>query len=377
VSIDWKKEIKLSDLRLPSFSRPRRGSERSATRSSLKGKTPSKPKALSSGPSVQLPKPLTDLYEDLRDRHLLPLVALLIVAIIAAPILLNKSSEKEQPPIVTGSAPAVGEAGESSFTVVPAARSLRSPGKRLAHRRALNPFRAPAHGPTVVEGGDANVTSSGDEAAAGSNTGDSASPSTPVTHESIHIEKSVESAPVEVPSAPSVAPIVPESTGEAPIEHSEKPTSTTTEEVVVNNTVGYTVTLGTGVVPEALVEQTEVQPMTKLPTAKEPLILFVGLSQDDKRALFLMTSKVTGYYGALHCTVDKAACQMVELKVGGSGSFGYIDGEGEARYKVQLKAIEPVVETDEEGSKKTVKTTKRVESKPGASQVGQARRFSK
>src|SRR5262249_54010042 len=46
-------------------------------------------------PDVKVPDFLLDIYYDLRERHLLPLVALLIVAIVAVPFLLGGSSESD------------------------------------------------------------------------------------------------------------------------------------------------------------------------------------------------------------------------------------------------------------------------------------------
>ena len=44
-------------------------------------------------PDLKVPAPLVDLYYDLRERHLLPLVAVLLVAIVAVPIALSQSSQ--------------------------------------------------------------------------------------------------------------------------------------------------------------------------------------------------------------------------------------------------------------------------------------------
>ena len=50
-------------------------------------------------PKLKAPKFLADIYADLRDRHLLPLVAVLAVAIVVVPIALSESgpSKKKQP----------------------------------------------------------------------------------------------------------------------------------------------------------------------------------------------------------------------------------------------------------------------------------------
>jgi hypothetical protein len=391
VKIDWKKEIKLPR---PSLSWLRR--------SSLK-----RPKALSAGPSIKLPRPVADLYSDLRDRHLLPLVALLIVGIIAAPILLNKSSDDKTPPPVASAGVSATATSSSSFTVVPAARRLRSPGKRLAHRQPLDPFRVEqqkqkAHG--GKSGAQESHTGTGGSSSGAGTTTESVTPIVPV-----------ESAPIEGATTPTEA---------QPPRHAEikiKETPTGDKEVTIKEStsnsgsgseagssgnasegtsttpessggqtavVSYTVDLKTGDPEADLTESNEVAPMTKLPTAKNPLVVFVGLSQDNKSALFLMTSKVTAYYGAVHCVVDAQACQLVELKPGHAALFEYISGETEAKYKVVLEKIEPVVHSQgstEPGAGKTASGTvserpaeaQPQQPSPRADALGAARRFSK
>jgi hypothetical protein len=370
VKVDWDKDIKFSrpsrswfgrirawlgrgpSLRIPSLSLP------SFRAQALKGPSLKRPKALAGSPSIKLPRLVTDLFADLRDRHLLPLVALLLIAIVAAPILLGNSSEKKQPAVaVIGSSG--GETSGAAFTVVPAARQLRSPGKRLAHRHALDPFRIDTK---AAEPESSEAT--GESEAGG--TGSTEPPASGGDNEIAITESSsggssgappVESASVE--SSPSAG--------------GESTSSSTTANVTVQNeVVGYTVDMKTGVVPGELSEKSEVEPMTKLPSAKNPVVLFVGLSQGNKRALFLMTSKVTAYNGAVHCAVDKNACQMVELKPGHAAVFSYGLGEAESRFKIVLKKIEPVVKTSKAAATKTVETTTRERPAPRGSAVSQA-----
>ena len=47
--------------------------------------------------NVKVPRFVTDLYQDLVDRRLLPLVALILVAIVAVPFLLGGSEEPPAP----------------------------------------------------------------------------------------------------------------------------------------------------------------------------------------------------------------------------------------------------------------------------------------
>jgi hypothetical protein len=383
VKIDWKKEIKLSR---PSLSCLRRGPSLSVKKPSLKGPSLKRPKALSAGPSIKLPRPVTDLYADLRDRHLLPLVALLIVAIIAAPILLNKSSDNKTPPPVAAAGVSGIATSSSSFTVVPAARRLRSPGKRLDHRQPLDPFRVEtqkqkAHG--SISGTQGSNSGTGGSSSGAGTTTESVTPVVPA--ESAPVE-STGTATETQPPRPVEIKATGTTAGDKEVTSKESTSAQTSTDPA--EVVGYTVDLKTGDPEGELTEMNEVAAMTKLPSAKNPLVVFVGLSQDNKSALFLMTSKVTAYYGAVHCVVDAQACQLVELKPGHAALFEYISGETEAKYKVALERIEPVVNSQgstESGAGKTASGTvseRPAEAQPqqpsaGAHSIGTARRFSK
>jgi hypothetical protein len=94
-------------------------------------------------PDVKVPPFLADVYYDLRERRLLPLVALVAVAIAAVPFLLGSSEETPPPPITESPA----EAAEaeiddgSTLTVVEAHPGLRDYRKRLRGRTPTDPFK--------------------------------------------------------------------------------------------------------------------------------------------------------------------------------------------------------------------------------------------
>ena len=93
-------------------------------------------------PELKVPDALYDLYYDLRERHLLPLVAVLVVAIVAVPIALKQSSESKSP------SAAVALAVSSAMTRHPgelvvskAAPGLRPYHRRLGYLHAKDPFK--------------------------------------------------------------------------------------------------------------------------------------------------------------------------------------------------------------------------------------------
>jgi hypothetical protein len=257
------------------------------------------------------PKFAADLYADLRDRRLLPLVAVLAIAIVAVPVLLASGGGEESKSTPSFVQP--GGQASASFSVVPAATSLRDYHRRLGHRQARDPFAHPSEGSSTASGGASNQ----DEKASG---------------------------PGETSGGGE---------GGGTESSSSSSTTATAHVVVENQVVGYTVDLNSGFVGHEK-DLKGVETMTKLPNDKRPVVVFVGLSEDNKRGLFLMTSNVTAFYGKGRCALEKQSCQLLELKVGGSATFAY--GYEEERFKVTLQRIVPVVKTTESASGTVTKT---------------------
>jgi hypothetical protein len=243
-------------------------------------KGPGKPKA---GPKP--PKFAADLYADLRDHRLLPLVALLIVAIAAVPFLLGGDDEEASPSPPPPAASAA-EASQAGFTVVPAPDVLRDYRKRLADREPRDPFQTPF---ANAEASDAG-TAAGSVDAAGSESPPSAASS-----------ESGTGAAAESGSSESSA--------------GERTTETSTGVVIERELKGYVIDFDAGFVEqrkagvaENLSAHDDVAPVAQLPNKENPVVAFIGLSSDHEKALFLMTADVTAYYGKGHCAFDKQAC---------------------------------------------------------------------
>ncbi len=138
-------------------------------------------------PSGSAPGPLADFYYDLRDRRLLPVLALVLVAIVATPILLgNKSEPVSVPPAATAALEAAAREPTSKLTVVEATPGLRDYHKRLKDRSPSDPFvqqytEAPGGG-----GESGSGSSSGGSGESGSSSSTSFSESTETT--SVEVE---------------------------------------------------------------------------------------------------------------------------------------------------------------------------------------------
>lgn len=92
---------------------------------------------------LEPPAALANVYYDLRDRRLLPLVALVVVAIVAVPFLLGGDPEERVPVPADGAGTALEEGASpgATLTVVEASPGLRDYRKRLRGRTPTDPFK--------------------------------------------------------------------------------------------------------------------------------------------------------------------------------------------------------------------------------------------
>ncbi len=273
-----------------------------------------KPKKTPSMPALKVPKVARDLYADLRDRHLLALVAVLLIAIVAVPFLLAGKGEEQPaepatPAFVPGASPG---AAAASFSVVPADPGLRDYKRRLGHRQARNPFKGPTPEAASAKGGGEGSPSAGEgeSPSSGSAAGESGS--------------------AEVTDGGSASG------------GSDEGSTTADEVVVEQKIVGYEIDTHAGFLGH-IHDHEGIKPVAKLPSPQNPVVVFTGLSSDNKRALFLMSNSVTAYYGKGTCGLGGETCQVLELKQGQSATFAY--GYGDTRYKLSLRKIVPVIET--------------------------------
>jgi hypothetical protein len=276
---------------------------------------------------IKVPDFLFDLYYDLKERRLLPLIALLLVAIVAVPILLSQAGSSESGEEVP--APASPEASisgtESDLVVAKATPGLRDYRRRLEHARSLDPFRQPqtSSGEGEGESGSSEVSSGGGEASA-------ATGSSPTFEES--------SLP-PIPSsetAPSVT--FPEegggsSSGSGDAKYASN--SIDVRIVSVPNSAG-----GDGkasVKPETEVRR-GLPELTMLPSRETPAAVFMGTSADGKKALLLVSSDVASVFGDGQCVVGSETCQLLALEKGLPQTFVY--GPQGRTYRIEILAIE-------------------------------------
>jgi len=275
-------------------------------------------------PELKVPEPLIDLYWDLRDRHLLPLVVLAIVAIVAVPLLLGGGSAQEPSsgPISIGAAPSPEPVG-SKLAVVEAKPGLRDYHKRLHRDKPTDPFEQRYTSP-VLEGtklgGGGSTTKSTSGSTTSENTGSTTtSEGGGAESPTVTTNGNGEPTAVGMPGRKKLVlfsfAIDVKITKTAPNAEDGKPES------------------------ETVVKHHVVAP-SPLPSEKTPLLAFMGISAKTHLPYFVISDAVTEIFGDGRCLSGAGTCQVIELEPSMPETF--VVGEG-PRYKVNVLDVEPVV----------------------------------
>lgn len=252
-------------------------------------------------PDLKVPDFALDIYYDLRERRLLPLVGILVVALVALPIVLSSgsssSSDEEEAAFATPSS--VGPT-TSRLVVAKAAPGLREYRHRLAGT-PKDPFKQQYSESEDGEGGESS-RSGGAESV----TVESGEPSEPVT---------------ETPEG-----------GTAPEGNGEPPEGGHLEYYSFAIDVRIT-PVSAKKNPEATVRH-NLPNMTMLPSRAVPALTFVGVTKDQKNAVMLVSDKVTGLFGDATCIEGNESCQLLALEPGIPETVVY--GADSRTYRIEL-----------------------------------------
>lgn len=292
------------------------------------------------------PRFLNDLYRDLRDRRLLPLVGVLLVAIPALPLLLgSRTGESSAPPAIDAAL------SEKEIPTMPAVLAsdpgLRDYHERLEALRSKNPFAqqfsepsaeaAQAAAVSEVQGlGGPGAASSVPSAATGGGGGFTSGPSTPTTTDTSTATTSETAA-----STSSTQSTSPADTGSGQGSSSGSGSQWFT----------YRIDVVTG--PSGDTElRKNVKRMTALPSQSNPVALFMGASEGGKRATFLVSTDVVRTHGDGNCVPSPSDCQLLTLRPGEERKFEYAPHGEPDTYKIILKEIRmvPIDEPGKSGS---------------------------
>jgi hypothetical protein len=285
-------------------------------------------------PELKVPTFLSDLYYDLLDRRLLPLVALAVVAIAAVPFLLGGGSEESPqgslPEESLSESPTLEGAAASSLTVVEAKPGLRDYRKRLSGRTPTDPFKQRYTGPVQGGGGQLNgqSTTSTSSSSPTSSTVTSTSPTTPS-----------EKTP-GVGSPPSGGEGGGGSGG-GDGDGGKPSLRLFTFAIDVQISRSETKPNGRTVMGEPSTRR-KVMPTTPLPGEKAPVVTYMGVdAKHATKVLLMVSNNVKSIFGDAKCLSGTDTCQLLEVEQGFPETFVY--GPNDVRYKVKVLKIEPVL----------------------------------
>jgi hypothetical protein len=286
------------------------------------------------GGEMKVPPFFSDLYADLRDRRLLPLVALILVAIVATPVLLAGGAEEAEP--VPGPIAGAGGAvpAAQDLTVVKAAPGLRNYRKRLAHRSPTNPFKQRFAGPQGLK--QAQLNSAPAPAPAGPTTAGGEPSSDGGTGTAPEPEGTLPEQPVEGSGGPSGEG----KGGDSDIEG--LPDGATFFSFVLDLEITRIETKPDGsVVKTGPTLHKDVEPPAALPGKKTPVLTYIGIGSKTHDPLFILSTEVTGAFGEAKCIAGTGTCQLIALEKGFPLTLVY--GENGVRYKFSVVDMNPVV----------------------------------
>lgn len=258
---------------------------------------------------LKVPGFLQDVFYDLKDRHLLPVAAILLVAIFAVPIAISDSGSGEE------AGGAAGEAGISSDTggteptgalVAESAPNLRKYQRRLEGRSAANPFEQKfqqSQSSTDSESGGGEGSSTG----------------------------STESS-----DEPSYSYIPSGSGGGG------GGNGTPGELTHYSYAIDVRVSGGSGNQKKSTVRR-NLPALTMLPSRETPAIIYMGATKDTKKAVMTISSDVQAIFGDGKCILGSQTCQMLVMEPGLPQTFVY--GGAEKTYTIELLKVE-LVESD-------------------------------
>jgi hypothetical protein len=275
---------------------------------------------------LKVPPVLKDLYSDLRDRRLLPLLGLILVAIVAVPFLLGESPEEEGPVVVGGGNQEAAQA--SRLTVVEATPGVRDYRRRLRSRVPDNPFRQHFSGPMLKGAKLRSVVATGESSdgsvavEGGSSSGGSGS---------------VEVPPIPPEQGGGEVPTPPPSNGGGGGGSEEADLLVFSIDVRIARTVEDED--GNRKMGEPS-EHKDVPSLTPLPGDKAPVVTFVGANVETGKAIFMVSREVTATFGEAKCIAGTENCELMELEPGFPQTFEY--GPNAVRYKFNVLDIDTV-----------------------------------
>lgn len=263
--------------------------------------------------------------------RLVPMIALLIIAIFLVPKLIKGDSAASVPPAGV-SASLDAPSGLDPAVLVEDPVQIREFKKRLDRVNSKNPFHQPAA--PEVESTEEAAAETQSELAAGLEGTEIAAADGAVTPTITEPAVTEPVAPVPTPDDGSVTPD--EGTG-AIDDGTDTATETPAEEPEVPEQSLYTTSVDVRVGPIGGTEVIEdVDNFDYLPDDAHPVVEFLYGGFDLTSASFVVSPAVLSNDGEGNCAPTPMDCQFIELQVGEEHSFEYSDGQ---RYRLKLLEV--------------------------------------
>jgi hypothetical protein len=276
--------------------------------------------------NVKVPTFASDVYKDLRDRRLLPVVALVVVAILAVPFLLGGDAEEPVPvpePPATADLPG-GQADGAGLTVVESQPGLRDYRKRLDGRSPTDPFKQqyrglPAGAQLTESGG--GLSEGGGEGSGTVDTSESGGPS----------------GQVGTPPSDSGGP-PPPSGGTPPSGGAPDLIEFVVDVQVARSDPGAEEGDPLGK-PRT---HREVRTFKPVPGRKAPVVTAMGINLRTLKVLFLVSDQAHSLGGEFRCKArtPKGICELVEVEPG--FLFEVVYGLNKVRYAFKVTKIDAI-----------------------------------
>ena len=284
---------------------------------------------------------ISRLWNDLRARRLVPVAALLVGALIAAPVVLSKKADESPAPAPAPKAQAKKQSGPEELAQVKLDDAIgKGNGSSLSSFDASNPFAPP----------DKVVKAAQDETATDNGTAGTAPTDTGTLTPSTGTETGTGGGG--------------DTTGGGTPETGGGGTPKTAEFTYVLDVTFW-----------ANGHKRTIKGMEKLdilPNEANPLLIFMGVSDGAGNAVFLVDSTLTTA-GEGKCTPTKADCAFLYLGAGSEQEFTNEEGDS---YRLLINEIRKVKVGDEKASTASEKKASKAAARAAVGNTTPARRFS-
>jgi hypothetical protein len=263
--------------------------------------------------SWKLQKFLGDLVYDLRNRGLLPVVVLLLVAIVAIPVVITRGGSSSASIANTAAVQeAVASAPEAQSAVVAYEPGLRKYQDRLDRLSPKDPFKQQFSG-AVQAATELSGTVSG-SGATGTTTPTDVSGDTGST----------------------------DTSGDSTSKKKKKK-----KRKAATAYVSYQTDVMVGEASAPLQSLTNVAPLTPLPSETAPVLTYLGPNAGGQYALFLVSNKVSQLTGPGVCIPAPDECSLLALGAGQTEDMTYnVDGKA---YRIQVLRLRRVTSSKPPG----------------------------